>query len=127
MINTIASIAAGGALGALLRYGVDISAIKYLGIGFPYGTLIVNVLGSFLMGVMIAYAAHIWQPPHILKLFIATGFLGAFTTFSTFSLDAVSLYERGAYLLSASYISASVILSIGALFTGMAIIKGITS
>lgn len=127
MINTIAAIAAGGAIGALMRHGVNIAAVKALGHGFPYGTLTVNIVGSFIMGAIIIVFASLWQPSEAMRLFMITGLLGAFTTFSTFSLDTVTLLERGAYLAAATYLSASVILSIAALFAGMAIAKGLVS
>ena len=127
MINTIAAIAAGGAIGALMRYGVNIAAVKALGHGFPYGTMAVNIAGSFAMGAIIIVFANIWQPSETMRVFIVTGLLGAFTTFSTFSLDVANLFERGEYLATATYLSASVILSIAALFAGMAIVKGILS
>ena len=127
MINTIAAIAAGGAIGACLRYGVNIAAVRALGHGFPYGTLAVNVVGSFVMGSLVIILAHFWQPSETIRLFLITGLLGAFTTFSTFSLDFANLFERGDYLSSAIYLSVSVILSITALFAGMAIVKGFIS
>ena len=126
-MNSILAIAAGGALGALSRYGVNIAAMKALGSGFPYATLAVNVLGSFAIGLCIALFAHVWQPPETLRLFIVTGFLGAFTTFSAFSLDFVTLVERQAYMLSALYLGGSVVLSICGLFAAMAIVKAFIS
>ncbi len=123
MINTIAAIAAGGAVGALARYGVQNLSVFFLGHGFPWGTMIANIAGSFLMGIMIAWFAHFWQPSHSLKLFLITGCLGAFTTFSTFSLDFVTLIERSAFLNAFLYLSGSVILSIGALFAGLSLIR----
>lgn len=127
MINTIAAIAAGGAIGALMRYGVNITAVKALGHGFPYATITVNILGSFIMGVLIASFANLWHPSETVKVFLITGLLGAFTTFSTFSLDFANLVERGEYIHSGIYLSASIILSIAALFGGMAIVKGLIS
>jgi len=127
MINTIAAIAAGGAIGALMRHGVNIAAVKIMGHGFPYGTLTVNILGSFLMGAIIIAFAQIFQPTETMRVFIITGLLGAFTTFSTFSLDVATLFERGEYLTTAAYLSASVVLSIATLFAGMAIVKGFIS
>ncbi len=127
MINTIAAIAAGGAIGALARHGVNITAAKLLGMNFPYGTLTVNILGSFVMGVLVVIFANIWQPTDSIRVFLVTGFLGAFTTFSTFSMDFAALFERGDYLQSGIYLSASVILSIAALFAGMAIVRGFVS
>jgi len=127
MINTIAAIAAGGAIGALMRYGVNIAAVKAMGHGFPYGTLTVNIVGSFAMGALIVAFAHLWHPSETMRVFLVTGLLGAFTTFSTFSLDFANLFERGEYLATATYLSASIILSIAALFAGMAIVRGIIS
>ncbi len=127
MINTIVAIAAGGAIGALMRHGVNITAAKLLGMNFPYGTLTVNILGSFLMGAAIVIFANIWQPSEAMRVFLITGFLGAFTTFSTFSMDFATLFERGEYILSGVYLSVSVILSIAALFAGMAIVRSLVS
>ena len=127
MINTIAAIAAGGAIGALMRYGVNIVAVKALGHGFPYGTVTVNIVGSFVMGALIVVFTHLWQPAETMRLFLITGLLGAFTTFSAFSLDFANLFERGDYLQSGIYLTASVVLSIAALFAGMAIVRGLVS
>jgi len=126
-MNAIVAIAAGGALGAILRHGANISAVKLLGHGFPYGTLAVNVAGSFTMGLCIAVFAHYWQPTEAMRYFLITGFLGAFTTFSTFSLDFANLWERGAYLHSGLYLGGSVILSITALFLAMALMRAFVS
>lgn len=124
-IYTIFAIAFGGALGAVSRHGVNKLAYHTIGNDFPYGTMIVNILGSFLMGLTIAIFAHFWQPSKYMHFFLITGFLGAFTTFSAFSLDVTTLFERGAYLLMGGYMAASVCLSILALFAGLALIKGI--
>ncbi|MCP5246441.1 MAG: fluoride efflux transporter CrcB [Burkholderiales bacterium] len=123
MLNTLAAIGIGGALGAISRYGVSLAALHLFGHGFPWGTLIVNIAGSFLMGALIAVFAHMWHPSETWRLFLVTGFLGGFTTFSTFSLDIVSLYERGELLTAGLYAMASVVLSIGALFGGLALIR----
>ncbi len=126
-MSAIVSIAAGGALGAVMRFGIITAALRYAGAGFPYGTLIVNVIGSFLIGAMVTYAAEIWHPPENIRLFLIPGFLGGFTTFSTFSLDIVSLYERGAFILMGTYICASVLLSLIAILLAMALVKGLAS
>jgi len=125
MVSTILSIAAGGALGALARYGVSVGAGAVLGLAFPWGTLIVNIAGSFLMGITIALMGHIWHPPEAMRIFIITGFLGAFTTFSAFSLDAVTLWERGDIAQASLYTAGSVILSIAALITGLFITRSL--
>jgi len=126
-VNAILAIAAGGAIGALMRHSVNVAAVKLLGHGFPYGTLTVNILGSFLMGLLIAIFAHYWQPSENMRMFIVTGFLGAFTTFSTFSLDFANLWERQAYLHGALYLGGSVILSIAGLFAAMALVRACVS
>lgn len=123
MIVSIAAIAGGGALGAVLRHGVNQGAVHYFGSGFPLGTIGVNILGSFIMGMLIAYFAHVWQPSPEAKAFLVTGLLGAFTTFSTFSLDFVTLWERGDQMAAFVYVLASVFFAIGALFLGMTIIR----
>lgn len=127
MLSTIAAIGLGGAIGAIMRHGVNVASMKFFGDGFPWGTLSVNVLGSFVMGVLIAIFAHYWQPSPALRVFLVTGLLGAFTTFSTFSLDASVLYERGALAPAAFYVMGSVVLSIGALFMGLMIIRSFAS
>lgn len=126
-MNTVLAIAAGGAIGALSRYGVNVASLKLLGAGFPFATLAVNVAGSFAMGLCIALFAHFWQPPETLRLFLITGFLGSFTTFSTFSLDFANLIERQAYMLSALYLGGSVVLSILGLFAAMALVRAFVS
>lgn len=125
-IATLSSIAAGGALGALTRYGVNLAAIAVAGHGFPWGTMAANIVGSFLMGALIAALAHATQAvPDALRLFAVTGFLGAFTTFSTFSLDTVSLWERGEIMQAVLYGSGSVVLSISALVAGMIVVRSL--
>ena len=119
------SIALGGALGACARYGVGHLAIRFLGPGYPFGTLIVNVLGSFLMGILIEYMALRWSPSQEMRVFLVTGFLGAFTTFSTFSLDVAVQVEKGDYFIAGGYIALSVILSIAGLFAGLAMMRAL--
>jgi CrcB protein len=119
----IISIAAGGALGALMRHAVNTGMAHWLGMNFPWGTLVVNVLGSFAMGILISVFAHFWQPPQEIKLLLITGFLGAFTTFSTFSLDFSVLYEGGRLEDAFIYMAASVIVSIAALFFGLHLVR----
>lgn len=116
-------VAAGGAAGAAARYLVYVLAGQFLGTGFPFGTLIVNIVGSFIMGVLVEGMALAWTIGEQMRLFLVVGVLGAFTTFSTFSLDVGLLYERGRIALIALYVSVSVIGSIGALFLGMYLIR----
>ncbi len=122
-MNMILAVAAGGALGAVGRHFVNTAAVHLLGSGFPWGTLTVNVVGSFVMGVIIELSALVWSPGLELRAFLTVGILGAFTTFSTFSLDVALLYERGQLALAAGYITLSVTLSVGALFAAMALIR----
>ena len=117
-------VAFGGALGASARYLTGIAASRLLGAGFPWGTLIVNVVGSFAMGALVVV---LMQSDSRLGPFLITGVLGGFTTFSAFSLDALSLFERGQAGLAAGYVAASVALSLAALFAGLALFRGIAS
>ena len=115
----------GGAIGAMARHGVGLASIKSLGPGFPYGTLIVNILGSFMMGLLIAWLARrTGGASNEVRLFIATGFLGGFTTFSAFSLDTIVLYERGEPGLALIYVVASVAASVLALVAGLWLVRG---
>ena len=122
-MKALLAVAGGGALGAVARYLVYIAAGRLLGADFPYGTLIVNVAGSLVMGALVEIMALAWSTSNEMRLFLIVGFLGAFTTFSTFSLDFALLYERGRFLLCAVYVMASVVCSVGALFLGMWIFR----
>jgi fluoride exporter len=113
----------GGGLGAALRHGINLLVARLLGGGFPYGTLLVNVAGSLIMGLMIEYFALKSGISQRWVLFLTTGILGGFTTFSTFSLDAALLSERGHLMTAAAYVAASVALGIGGLFAGMSIVR----
>jgi CrcB protein len=113
----------GGGLGAALRHGINLGAARWLGAGFPYGTLVVNVTGSLVMGLLAGYFAFKGDASQNWRLFLTTGILGGYTTFSAFSLDAALLYERGEISLAAVYVIASVVLSIAGLFAGLAIAR----
>jgi CrcB protein len=117
----------GGGLGAALRHGVNISAARLLGTGFPYGTLFINVLGSLAMGLIAEYFALKGHLPQHWRLFLTTGILGGFTTFSAFSLESALLYERGQVAGAAIYVIASLVLAIGGLFAGLAIVRALVS
>ena len=123
MIKACLLVAAGGALGAVGRHLVTTGAAALLGGGFPWGTLIVNVVGSFLLGVLVGLLSAAWTPPGDMRLFLATGFLGAFTTFSAFSLDVVSEFERGLNSLAILYVVASVVFSVLALLAGLRLMR----
>jgi CrcB protein len=113
----------GGGLGAALRHGVNLFAARFAGTGFPYGTLFINIAGSLAMGLIAEYFALKAGLPQRWRLFLTTGILGGFTTFSAFSLEAALLYERGQIAGAAIYVVASVLLAIGALFAGLAIVR----
>jgi CrcB protein len=117
------AVAAGGLTGAVARYLTYLAVGHLLGHGFPYATLIVNVVGSFAMGALVETMALTWSASTVMRLFLATGMLGAFTTFSTFSLDFVVLFERRAWLPCVLYTIASFTLSIGGLFAGLHLVR----
>ena len=118
----------GGGVGAAARHGVNLLAARLLGVEFPWGTLIVNVVGSIAMGLLAAWFAFRSDPfwTQEMRLFATTGILGGFTTFSAFSLDAALLWERNAFVTFAIYVLASVGLSIVGLFVGMWIVRSAT-
>jgi CrcB protein len=115
----------GAGIGGALRHGVNLGCAHYCGVAFPWGTLTVNVAGSFIMGALAAWlalrAGEGWSQP--LRLLLATGILGGFTTFSAFSLDAVLIWERGEAGHAAAYVAASVVLSIAGLVAGLALVR----
>jgi CrcB protein len=126
-MQNLALVALGGGLGAAGRYLVNVASLRLFGPYFPVGTLVVNVLGGFLMGLLAGWLAlRASGGEQALRLFLATGVLGGFTTFSAFSLDAFLLWERGAVVQAAAYVAASVLLSIGALVAGLATVRAIT-
>lgn len=115
----------GGGIGAGLRHGVNLAAARYLGVEFPWGTLAVNVAGSFLIGVFAAWFAFRGDnaATQSLRLFLTTGILGGFTTFSAFSLDFALLFERGEIFASVAYVVGSVVLSLLAIFAGFWLVR----
>lgn len=113
----------GGGLGAALRHGVNLAGASLLGTRFPYSTLFANVTGSFVMGLLVAYFAFKDGGSQHWKLFLTTGVLGGYTTFSAFSLETALLYERGELGLAALYVVASVALAIGGLFAGLILVR----
>ena len=119
MLKLTLLAAGGGAIGAAGRFLVGAAALRFFGFGFPWGTLIVNVLGSFAMGLLIGFLALRVTGSESFRVFLAVGVLGGFTTFSAFSLDVVSLVERKAHGLALFYAGTSVIVSILALVAGM--------
>ena len=126
-MKLILAIAAGGAAGAVLRHYVNVQSLLWFGPAFPWSTLFVNVVGSFLMGLLVETSALVWSPGPALRAMIAVGFLGALTTFSSFALDTGALYARGALLPAFGYVVASVVLSIGAFFAALALVRAVAS
>jgi CrcB protein len=123
MFPTLLQVALGGAIGASMRYLTGIWMVRMLGqTPFPVAILTINVVGSLLMGLLVGWAAQ--RGGGHLSPFVATGILGGFTTFSAFSLEAVTLYERGELAAAALYVVLSVGLSILALLVGLWIARG---
>jgi CrcB protein len=124
MIFSVSLVALGGAIGAALRYLTGVGVFRLLGHqDFPIAIIIVNVIGSFLMGAFVAAAAH--RGLSHFSPFVMTGLLGGFTTFSAFSLETVNLIERGAFGQASLYVALSVGVSIGALMLGLMTARGI--
>lgn len=117
MMTPLLQVALGGALGASARYLTGTTVTRLLGHGFPAGTMVVNVVGSFLMGALVVILAK--KGGQAAAPFLMTGLLGGFTTFSAFSLDAVTLFERGQSAAAIGYILGSVLISIAALVAGL--------
>jgi len=113
----------GGGLGSATRHGVNVLAAKLWGVQYPVGTLCINILGSFAMGLVVEYWAVKSGLPQQARLFLTTGVIGGFTTFSTFSLEVALLNSRGEIMLAGLYIVGSLILGIGGLYAGMALVR----
>jgi len=122
-LQLILAVAAGGALGSVARYLVGIGSTRLFGAAFPWGTLLINIAGSFLIGAFVELFALKWDLPQEARVFLTVGICGGFTTFSTFSLDAYVLMERGDWWLAAAYMVGSVALSIGALVAALHLIR----
>ena len=113
----------GGGIGSTLRHIVNVVCPRFLGTNFPYHTFIINISGSTIMGLIAGYLAFRGEASQSWRLFLMTGILGGYTTFSAFSLDAALLYERGEIGLAALYVAGSVVLSIAGLFGGLALVR----
>jgi CrcB protein len=123
-MNPYLLVAIGGALGSMARYGTGVLVGKAWSASFPLGTMLINIVGSLAMGLFIGYLVRTtpaWQADA--RLFVAIGVLGGFTTFSSFSLDAVSMLERGELGLALFYVLGSVIIGIAALFAGLVVMR----
>ncbi len=119
------SIAAGGAFGAVGRYVVMSQVGSWFGGHFPFSTLAVNIIGSFVLGALIEIMALVWSPGEGIRAFLVIGMLGAFTTFSTFSMDLFHLMERGNALGTGLYVTASVLLCVFGYSAGAMLLRNI--
>jgi CrcB protein len=119
------AVAAGGAFGAVARYGMMSAVGHWFGPGFPWGTIVVNVVGSFLLGCLIETMALVWSPSQAMRAMLVVGVLGSFTTFSTLSLDIQTLLTRGNFLQAGGYVAGSIIIGVAALVAGMALFRHI--
>lgn len=116
-------VAIGGAFGSVARYLTAQWFGRLFGTGFPWATLTVNIVGSFVMGLLVGLMAHAWSPPAEVRAFLTVGILGGFTTFSTFSLDVAVMLERGDIGVAAAYVLSSLIIGIGGLFAGLYLVR----
>ena len=123
--NILIAIAVGGGLGSLARHYLSATIYGLTGSAFPWGILAVNVIGGFAMGLIVELSALKLELSPELRAFLTTGVLGGFTTFSAFSLDSVLLIERGDWIGAGSYMLGSVVLSVGALFAGLWLIRSL--
>ena len=122
-MSTVLAIAAGGALGAVARYLLTIQIGHLLGLGFPYGTLLINIMGSMALGALLEGLALFWSVGNEFRAFLVVGVLGSFTTFSTFSLDVMVMFNRGDVMPASLYVLASVGLALAAFMGGMAAVR----
>ena len=119
------AVALGGSLGSVARYLVGIGSARLFGTNFPWGTFIINVTGSFLIGLFVGLFATKWDLPQAARIFLTVGICGGYTTFSTFSLDAWYLVEKGQNMASLAYMVFSVILSVGALIGALQLVRAL--
>jgi len=124
-LRMILAVAAGGAIGSVARYLVGSGSTRLFGQAFPWGILIINIAGSFLIGVFVELFALKWNLPQEARAFLTVGICGGFTTFSAFSLDAYVLMQRGDWWLAAGYVIGSVVLSIGALVAALYLVRSL--
>lgn len=125
--GSAALVFVGAGLGGVARFLVGLAALRLVGVGFPWGTLAINVVGSCLMGIVVGALAFRqeadWTQP--VRLFLATGVLGGFTTFSAFSLETVLLWEGGETPAALAYVAASVAVSVAALALGLFVVRAL--
>ena len=122
-MNLVLFIAAGGAIGAVGRYAVMTAVSHLLGAGFPYGTIMVNLIGSFVLGGLLESLKYFSAISNEMHVFLIVGVLGSFTTFSTFSMDVVVLMQRNEMFAAGLYILGSIVVSIGGLFLAMILFR----
>ncbi|WP_333585930.1 fluoride efflux transporter CrcB [Phenylobacterium sp.] len=123
-MDKIIFVALGGGAGAVARYLLGAASLRHLGTAWPYGTFVANVSGGLAMGLLVAWLAHRGvADQERMRLFLGVGLLGGFTTFSAFSLEVALMIERRELALAAAYASASVLMSVGALFAGMLLMR----
>jgi fluoride exporter len=115
----------GGGIGSAMRHGVNLLCARQFGTAFPYGTLTVNITGSIVMGLLAGYFAFKGDAAQGWRLFLMTGILGGYTTFSAFSLEVVTMIERHAVASALGYVLASVVVSVGAVFAGLWAARGL--
>ncbi len=119
------AVVVGGALGAAARYLIMIGIGHWFGHGFPFATVVINIIGAFLLGSFVQISALFWSPSPELRIFITVGILGSFTTFSTFALDVYMLWGRGEVIEATGYIAVSIIFGIVAFFTGVSVFRAL--
>ena len=124
-MNHVLLVAVGGALGSIARYLTGLATLRWFGPNFPWGTLAVNILGGLAIGIFAELIARRFDGSQELRLFIVTGILGGFTTFSAFTLEVTAMAERGEYTTAFTYILASVVISVGAVFSGLALVRAL--
>ena len=124
MLN-LGLVIVGGGIGAGIRHLLNMGAMRLLGSGYPWGTMIINITGSFAMGAFIELLARRFGASNELRLFVATGILGGYTTFSSFSLDFATLWERGALGPALAYVLVSVVGGILALFAAFWLVRNL--
>lgn len=125
-VRDIVAVFVGGGIGSVARYLLGMLALQRFGPGFPYGTLLINVLGSFAIGIVAQLAqSRAYAIAPSARLFLAVGLLGGFTTFSTFAYESITLAGEGALGIGVAYVLASVLLGLGAAFAGMVLIRAI--
>ena len=123
MLKTLLIIGTGGFLGSISRYGVTVLTTKWWGNAFPWGTLTVNIIGSFLIGIIYGLAVQNDWLTAEMRLFLAIGFCGSFTTFSTFSYDIIQMINTGHFIYTSLYVAGSILLGILAVFAGIGLFK----